>query len=99
MIRSTLRRMTFGRWPALRPGEPMTCPEVGRFLQRYLDDELHDDADSEMLAQHLELCRRCGLEADTYAKIKTALASRRAEVPPESIERLRAFGERLVDGH
>lgn len=98
MIRSTLRRMTFGRWPALRPGEPMTCPEVGRLLQRYLDDELHADADAEMLSEHLELCRRCGLEADTYAKIKTALASRRAEVPAESVDRLRAFGERLVDG-
>jgi anti-sigma factor RsiW len=76
----------------------MTCPEVGRLLQRFLDDELNDEADAEMLSQHLELCRRCGLEADTYLKIKTALASRRTEVPPESIERLRAFGEQLVDG-
>ncbi len=96
MIRSTIRRMTLGRWPELRPGEPMTCPEVGRLLQRFLDDELNDEADAEMLSQHLELCRRCGLEAGTYRKIKTALASRRAEVPPESIERLRAFGEQLV---
>ena len=97
MIRSTLRRMTFGRWPRLRPGEPMTCPEVGRLLQRFLDDELDDDADPEMLSQHLELCRRCGLEADTYRKIKQALESRRAEVPKESLERLRTFGEQLTE--
>lgn len=98
MIRSTLRRMTFGRWPELQPGETMTCPEVGRLLQRFLDAELHEDADTEMLSQHLELCLRCGLEAETYRKIKAALASRQTEVPRDSIERLRAFGEQLVDG-
>ena len=98
MIRSTLRRMTLGRWPRLRPGEPLTCPEVGRLLQRFLDDELHDDADPEMLSEHLDLCRRCGLEADTYRKIKAALASRQVDVPTESIERLRAFGEQLAEG-
>ncbi|MDW3216807.1 MAG: zf-HC2 domain-containing protein [Ilumatobacteraceae bacterium] len=98
MIRSTMRRLTFGRWPDLRPGEPMTCPEVGRLLQRFLDDELSDDVDAAMLSQHLELCRRCGLEAETYRRIKAALASRRAEVPEESIERLRAFGRQLTDG-
>lgn len=97
MIRSTLRRMTLGRWPRLRPGEPMTCPEVGRLLQRFLDDELGDDADAEMLSQHLEACRRCGLEADTYRKIKAALESRRAEVPKESLERLRTFGAQLTE--
>lgn len=98
MIRSTMRRLTFGRWPDLRPGQPMTCPEVGRLLQRFLDDELSDDVDAAMLSQHLELCRRCGLEAETYRRIKAALASRRAEVPEESIERLRAFGRQLTDG-
>ncbi len=96
MIRSTIRLMTFGRWPGLRPGDPMTCPEVGRLLQRYLDDELRDDASAESLSEHLELCRRCGLEADTYLEIKTALARRRADVPSESLERLRAFGEHLI---
>lgn len=96
MIRSTIRLMTFGRWPRRRPGEPMTCPEVGQLLQRYLDDELYEETDAEQLSHHLELCRRCGLEADTYLKIKMALASRRTEVPPESIERLRAFGEQLA---
>ena len=61
-------------------------------------DELGDDVDAAMLSQHLELCRRCGLEAETYRRIKAALASRRAEVPEESIERLRAFGRELTDG-
>lgn len=98
MIRSTLRRMTLGRWPRLRPGEPLTCPEVVRLLQRFLDEELDDEVDAEMLSQHLELCRRCGLEAETYRKIKVALENRRTEVPQESLDRLRTFGEQLTDG-
>ncbi len=98
MIRSALRRMTAGRWPAVRLGEPLSCPEVGRLLQRYLDDELTDDAEVQMLSEHLDECRRCGLEADTYRKIKAGLALRRTPVPPESVERLREFGERLAQG-
>lgn len=96
MIRSTIRRMTFGRWPALRTGEPLSCPEVGRLLQRYLDDELADADEESALAAHLEECRRCGLEAETYRKIKAALADRRTPVPDEAVERLRNFGHQLT---
>ena len=77
MIRSTIRRMTFGRWPTIRAGEALSCPEVGRLLQRFLDGELTADAEIDMLAEHLDDCKRCGLEADTYRKIKEVLASRR----------------------
>jgi len=99
MIRSALRRLTLGRWPSVRPGDTMSCPEVGRLLQSFLDDELSDEAEIESLAQHLEECKRCGLEADTYQKIKDALASRQAPVPQESVDRLREFGERLAEGN
>lgn len=99
MIRSAIRRMTLGRWPGIRSGDALTCPEVGRLLQRFLDGELTDAAEAEMLSEHLDECKRCGLEADTYRKIKDALASRRTPVPPESVERLREFGERLAEGH
>ena len=98
MIRSALRRMTLGRWPSVRPGETLSCPEVGRLLPRFLDDELSDDAAIDALAAHLEACKRCGLEAETYQKIKEALASRRQPVPQESVDRLREFGERLAEG-
>ena len=98
MIRSALRRMTLGRWPSVRPGDTLSCPEVGRLLQRFLDDELGDEIEIELLADHLEACKRCGLEAETYQKIKDALASRRTPVPRESVDRLREFGERLVEG-
>ena len=98
MIRSAIRRMTLGRWPSVRSGVALSCPEVGRLLQRFLDGELNDDAEIEMLSEHLDECKRCGLEADTYRKIKEALASRRIPVPLESVERLRAFGEQLAEG-
>jgi anti-sigma factor RsiW len=90
--------MTLGRWPAVRPGDTLTCPEVGRLLQSFLDDELTDDDEIEALARHLDDCKRCGLEAETYQKIKDALASRRTPVPQESVDRLREFGEHLAEG-
>ncbi len=98
MIRSIVRRMTLGRWPDVRSGDVLSCPEVGRLLQRFLDEELDDEAEVEVLSAHLDECKRCGLEADTYRKIKAALADRRALVPQESVERLREFGKQLADG-
>jgi anti-sigma factor (TIGR02949 family) len=83
----------------VRPGDALSCPEVGRMLQTFLDDELSDDVEIELLSEHLDECKRCGLEADTYQKIKDALASRRTPVPPETVERLREFGERLAEGN
>ena len=97
MIRTIFRRMTGGRWPRVRAGEQLSCPEVGRLLQHYLDRELDDPNEIDALAAHLDECERCGLEADTYRHIKEALEQRRTPVPPESIDRLRSFGERLAD--
>jgi len=98
MIRSMLRRATGGRWPRVRPGEQLSCSEVGRSLQRFLDGELPGGVAAEALSAHLDECRRCGLEADVYRRIKDAIEHRRPEVPEESVRRLREFGQRLVEG-
>lgn len=98
IVRGMLRRVTGGRWPQVRPGEQLSCPEVGRLLQRYLDGELDDPNEIDALAAHLDDCERCGLEAETYRHIKASLEQRRPVVPPDSVERLRAFGEQLADG-
>lgn len=98
MIRSMLRLMTGGRWPAVRPGEQLSCPEVGRSLQRFLDGELPSEVEVDLLAAHLEECKRCGLEADVYRRIKDTIEQRRPEVPEESVRRLREFGQRLAEG-
>ena len=98
MIRSMLRTITGGRWPQLEPGEALMCREVGRSLQRFLDDEVHDATVADALAIHLEACKRCGLEADVYQRIKHALEVSGPELPAESVQRLREFGERLASG-
>ncbi|MEQ8716087.1 MAG: zf-HC2 domain-containing protein [Acidimicrobiales bacterium] len=77
-----------------RPDTPLSCREVGRALQAYLDGELDDDSD--LVAAHLEDCLRCGLEESVYTEIKASLARGPAETDPEAIARLRRFGTELA---
>ena len=69
-----------------RPGG-LSCPQVQALVQSYLDGEL-TGPDVDKLTAHLHRCRRCGIEADTYRRIKAALS---APPPPASVERLRDF--------
>ena len=91
-MRAWIRKL-LGRTPTAA----MTCHQVGEVLQQYLDGTI-DAERAERIEEHLEACRRCGLEAETYERIKATLAEQRAEIPEESVERLRAFGERLARG-
>lgn len=64
-------------WRRARTGrEVATCREVGRVLQAYLDGHV-DELTARRVARHLEMCRRCGMEASTYAEIKRSLAPAR----------------------
>ena len=75
------------------------CLRVTRVLQSYLDGEA-DAPTSAMVAQHLEECRRCGLEASTYRAIKVANTETGPDVAPvdaEAVERLRRFAEQLSE--
>ncbi|MBV7697379.1 anti-sigma factor [Streptomyces sp. TRM70350] len=72
----------------------MSCMQVARVLQSYLDGET-DEITARRVAAHLEDCRRCGLEVAVYREIKQSLA--RHEAPAdEAVARLRAFGETLL---
>jgi anti-sigma factor RsiW len=73
----------------------MRCMATLRVLQSYLDGAL-DEVAARRVAEHLEDCRRCGLEAEVYTEIKTALSNRDPTVDPRAIERMRRFGERLA---
>lgn len=84
--RSTMRWVT-------RQRAVLSCMQVRRVLQRYLDGQL-DEVTAKRVERHLEACRRCGLEAATYAEIKAALA-RRDGLDPGAVERLTAFVGRL----
>lgn len=83
----------FGR----RSHEQLDCHAVGELLQQYLDHEI-DEVRGRLIAEHLEDCRRCGLEAETYEHIKETLAAQRTAVPEDSVERLRNFGQALIRG-
>ena len=91
--------MRFSLTRLIRPASrrPMTCSEVVKLLQHFLDGHL-DERRSVRLAAHLEDCRRCGLEADTYERIKHSLAERQGTLPADSLARLREFGERIARG-
>lgn len=80
----------------LRPNAPARCPEVARVLQPYLDGEV-DAHTLRLVAAHLEDCRRCGLEVETYTALKQAL-HRVGDPPAEPIERLRTFADQLATG-
>lgn len=84
-------------WPRLRRGatrRKMNCMQVAKVLQAYLDGET-DELTARRVADHVEDCRRCGLEAAVYQEIKNALA--RHDAPdPAAVSRLRGFGEALA---
>lgn len=98
MIRMTLRRMTRGRWPGVRDGEDLSCREVGLLMQRFLDGEIDDDVQVRALVAHLDVCPPCEHEVEVYRSIKESLERGRPPVDAEVVERLRAYGRRLVDG-
>jgi anti-sigma factor RsiW len=74
---------------------PLSCQEVGKLLQRYLDGEV-DGQLARRVGEHLEDCRRCGLEASIYGEIKAALARQSPALPATTLHRLREFGEQLA---
>lgn len=75
----------------------MSCHQVGQVLQSYLDDVLDDDV-ARKVSAHLEDCRRCGLEAETYEALKASLHRGPAGLADEPVTRLREFGQRLARG-
>ena len=84
-------RRSWGR----RNTPEVNCREVGKVLQSYLDGDLDEDFAGK-IAAHLEACKDCGLEFETYHQIKSSLARRMPEVDPAAVERLRAFGARIT---
>lgn len=83
-------------WRRMVGDQRMTCLEVGRILQSYLDGEV-DEITARRVTRHLESCRRCGLEASTYVEIKYAVARRSLDVPEDAVQRLRRFCEHLLE--
>lgn len=85
------------RLPWRRTPRPVTCHEVGLVLQAFLDDET-DEVAALRVADHLRDCVRCGMEAATYERIKRSVGRDRPALDPDTVTRLRRFGERLAAG-
>lgn len=81
--------------PFRRADRPLSCAQVGRRLQRYLDGEI-DDLMARRILRHLEDCRRCGMQIETYRAIRASLARQTDAVPEDTVDRLRSFGESLL---
>ncbi len=73
------------------------CLEIGRQIQTYLDDGL-DPATAAKASSHLHACRRCGLTADDYRRLKSALAETSAPIPAAPLLRLHALAAELASG-
>jgi anti-sigma factor RsiW len=76
--------------------EMARCFRTSRALQRYLDGEA-DDLTATRVAEHLEECRRCGLQARTYQAIKQVLRSGSRDVDDLALRRLRTFSRTLAE--
>lgn len=70
------------------------CREVKRVINAWVDGEVEEDF-AQKIADHLEDCRRCGLAADVYSRIKESLQARPAGIDEEAVARLREFGRSL----
>ena len=84
------RAMTHLMMRLMGRGDEASCREVGEGLQSWLDGEL-DPVAARRIDRHLEACRRCGLEVDTYRRIKDALAQQSAPLDRQAVARLTAF--------
>ena len=71
------------------------CMEVRRVINGFVDGQV-EEGFAAKIAEHLEDCRRCGLDAEVYANIKRSLQSKPPTIDDEAIDRLREFGSKLA---
>lgn len=87
--------MLVGVWHHVR--DRLECRRVRPLMQSLLDGEL-DDAQRRRVAQHLAACRRCGLEAATYAALMQRLRGLGDPTHDDAVARLEAFVNDLTSG-
>lgn len=74
---------------------PPDCREVAEVLQSYLDGEL-PESKTFLVANHLEHCERCGIEAAVYREVKQSLEGLSTPPGRGAIRRLRFFADGLT---
>ena len=73
------------------------CIAIGRQIQNSLADGL-DRASGAKVASHLHACRRCGLTAEDYRRLKSALAETSTPMPADPLPRLQPLAASLATG-
>jgi len=73
----------------------LTCSQVEAVLQQYLDSELEPREVPKVLA-HLEKCKDCGLEAETYERIRSSLLQHQQAPDADSMARIRTMAHELA---
>lgn len=73
----------------------LDCDQVRDLMQSFLDGEL-PDRDAGRVAAHLHDCDRCGIDADTYRRVKDRLARLRIPADPAALSRLERFVDELT---
>lgn len=71
------------------------CHQIRPLVQAFLDAE-RDPLDAVRVADHLDACWRCGLDADSYRALKGALVGMRTTVDDVALRRLERFLDDLV---
>lgn len=77
------------------PGR-LGCRQVRRTLQAFLDGEVAPTR-AELVAAHLESCRRCSVESDTISRVIEALQRLRPDLDLAAYTRLLDAVERLAE--
>lgn len=79
-----------------RVRDRIECMRVRPLLQSFLDGEL-DGPQRQLVATHLEACRRCGLAASTYESLKRRLQQLDQPADADAVARLTDFVDHLAD--
>ncbi len=85
------------RRPTLQVPSRPDCHEVAAVLQAYLDGELGED-EAGRVAEHLQHCQRCDIEASTVQQVIAAIRRQRPEFDRGTYARLTGVLDDLV-GH
>lgn len=78
-----------------RRSRPYDCREVRRLMQAFLDGEL-SAREMDRVAAHVEDCRPCGIDSETYRRIKADLARLRVAPDRSAVARLERFVDELT---
>ena len=85
----------FRRRPPLDVSAEPDCHEVAEVLQSYLDGELAE-RDAGRVAEHLEHCQRCEIEAATVQQVIAAIQRQRPVLDDATVGRLTGVIDQLV---